>query len=65
MHNPRRLGRAGERGLPPVGAVQLVQIPRGLKTLEFPLLGTGHFALEEDGDAIARRIRCFLNAHIP
>ncbi len=38
---------------------------RGLKTLEFHLLDTGHFALEVDGDEIARLIRRFLNAHIP
>ena len=38
---------------------------RDLKTLEFHLLDTGHFALEEDGDEIARLIRRFLNAHIP
>jgi pimeloyl-ACP methyl ester carboxylesterase len=33
---------------------------RDLKNLEFHLLDTGHFALEEDGDAIARLIRDFL-----
>ena len=33
---------------------------RDLKNLEFHLLDTGHFALEEDGDVIARRIRDFL-----
>lgn len=37
---------------------------RDLKTLEFHLLDTGHFALEEDGDEIARLIRQFLNAHV-
>ena len=30
----------------------------------FPLLDTGHFALEEDGDEIGRLIRRFLNAHV-
>jgi pimeloyl-ACP methyl ester carboxylesterase len=33
---------------------------RDLKNLKFHLLDTGHFALEEDGDAIARLIRDFL-----
>jgi len=33
---------------------------RDLKTLELHLLGTGHFALEEDGHAIAGLIRRFL-----
>ncbi len=37
---------------------------RDLKTIEFHLLDTGHFALEEDGDEIARLIRQFLNAHV-
>ena len=33
---------------------------RDLEDLEFHLLDTGHFALEEDGDQIARLIRSFL-----
>jgi pimeloyl-ACP methyl ester carboxylesterase len=33
---------------------------RDLKNLEFHLLDTGHFALEEDGDVIAGRIRDFV-----
>lgn len=33
---------------------------RDLKNLEFHLLDTGHFALEEEGDLIAERIRTFL-----
>ena len=37
---------------------------RDLKNLEFHLLDTGHFALEEDGDAIANHIRSFLAKHI-
>jgi pimeloyl-ACP methyl ester carboxylesterase len=36
---------------------------RDLKNIEFHLLDTGHFALEEDGERIARLIRRFLNAH--
>ena len=34
---------------------------RDLKNLEFHLLDTGHFALEEDGDVIADSMRRFLN----
>ncbi len=37
---------------------------RDLKTIDFHLLDTGHFALEEDGDEIARHIRRFLKANI-
>ena len=33
---------------------------RDLKNLEFHLLDTGHFALEEDGEAIAQLMRTFL-----
>ncbi|NJK50919.1 alpha/beta hydrolase [Candidatus Gracilibacteria bacterium] len=35
---------------------------RDLQTIEFYLLDTGHFALEEEGDAIADYIRRFLTA---
>ncbi len=38
---------------------------RDLKTIEFHLLDTGHFALEEDGDVIAGFIRHFLRKHWP
>lgn len=37
---------------------------RDLKNLEFHLFDTGHFALEEDGVAIADHIRCFLTTHV-
>ena len=37
---------------------------RDLKNLEFHLLDTGHFALEEDGDVIAGHIRVFLGKHV-
>ncbi len=37
---------------------------RDLKHLEFHLLDTGHFALEEDGDRIAHLIRDFLERNI-
>ncbi|MBW4540195.1 MAG: alpha/beta hydrolase [Myxacorys chilensis ATA2-1-KO14] len=37
---------------------------RDLKDIEFHLLDTGHFALEEDGDAISDHIRRFLTTHV-
>ena len=37
---------------------------RDLKNLEFHLIDTGHFALEEDGDVIASHIRGFLAKHV-
>ncbi len=37
---------------------------RDLKNLEFHLLDTGHFALEEDGQVIAELIRRFLNKQV-
>jgi pimeloyl-ACP methyl ester carboxylesterase len=37
---------------------------RDLKNLEFHLLDTGHFALEEDGDLIAGYISNFLDKHV-
>ncbi|MEH2147940.1 alpha/beta fold hydrolase [Nostoc sp.] len=37
---------------------------RDLQNLEFHLFDTGHFALEEDGDAIADHIRRFITTHV-
>jgi len=37
---------------------------RDLKNLEFHLLDTGHFALEEDGRVIAKHIREFLSREV-
>jgi len=37
---------------------------RDLKNLEFHLLDTGHFALEEDGEMIARYMQSFLAKHV-
>jgi pimeloyl-ACP methyl ester carboxylesterase len=37
---------------------------RDLKKVEFHLLDTGHFALEEEGDTIARLMRRFLETHL-
>ena len=37
---------------------------RDLRNLEFHLLDTGHFALEEDGSVIAGKIRQFLNQKV-
>ncbi|MEE9120806.1 MAG: alpha/beta hydrolase [Syntrophobacteria bacterium] len=36
---------------------------RDLKNIEFHLLDTGHFALEEDGDKIAHLLTCFMAKH--
>ena len=37
---------------------------RDLKTLEFHLLDAGHFALESEGDLIARLMGDFLDRHV-
>ncbi|HEY9673194.1 MAG TPA: alpha/beta hydrolase [Waterburya sp.] len=37
---------------------------RDLPNLEFHLLDTGHFALEEDGEEIAKHIRQFLTSRL-
>lgn len=37
---------------------------RDLRTVDFNLLDTGHFALEEDGVLIAEKIRAFMAAHV-
>lgn len=37
---------------------------RDLNRIEFHLLNTGHFALEEDGDVIAALIKRFLKTHV-
>jgi pimeloyl-ACP methyl ester carboxylesterase len=37
---------------------------RDLKRVEFHLLDAGHFALESDGDPIARLMRDFLGRHV-
>jgi len=37
---------------------------RDLKEVEFHLLDAGHFALESDGDLIARLMRAFLGRHV-
>ncbi len=37
---------------------------RDLKTLEYHLLDAGHFALETDGDAVAKLMREFLGRHV-
>jgi hypothetical protein len=36
-----------------------------VKTLEYHLIDAGHFALETDGDAIAKLMREFLDRHVP
>jgi pimeloyl-ACP methyl ester carboxylesterase len=37
---------------------------RDLQTLEYHLLDAGHFALETEGDTIARLMRQFLDKHV-
>ena len=37
---------------------------RDLKNLEYHLLDTGHFALEEDGDVIAAYMEKFLDKNV-
>jgi len=37
---------------------------KDLANLEFHLLDTGHFALEQDGDTIADLMRSFLRKHV-
>ena|SRR4028118_128579 len=37
---------------------------RDLKDVELHLLDTGHFALEEEGEALANHIRQFMNTHV-
>lgn len=37
---------------------------RDLTNIDFNILDTGHFALEEDGDVIAEKIRAFLNKEL-
>jgi hypothetical protein len=46
---------------PPAGAEPY---KRDLKTLEYHLLDTGHFALEQDGDRIAGLMRAYLRKHV-
>lgn len=46
---------------PPAGAEPY---ERDLKTLEFHLIDAGHFALEIDGDTIARLMRALLAKHL-
>ena len=45
-------------------AAGAVPYKRDLKTVEFHLLDAGHFALESEGDLIARLMRDFLGRHV-
>lgn len=38
---------------------------KDLKNIDFNLLDTGHFALEEDGDFIAKKIISFFSNNLP
>lgn len=46
---------------PPAGAEPY---KRDLKTLDYHLIDAGHFALETDGDTIAKLMRKFLGKHV-
>lgn len=61
-HQPPMLIAWGKNDkiFPPAGAEPY---KRDLKTLEFHLLDAGHFALETEGDQIARLMREFLDKH--
>ncbi len=52
---------ANDKVFPPAGAYPY---KRDLKNMELHLLNTGHFALEEDGEEIANRMREFLARHL-
>jgi pimeloyl-ACP methyl ester carboxylesterase len=60
-HQPRTLivWGANDEIFPAAGAHPY---KRDLKNVEFHLLDTGHFALEEDGEVISKRIRNFLSS---
>ena len=62
-HQPPMLIVWGEHDsiFPPAGAEPY---RRDLKTLEYHLLDAGHFALETEGDTIARLMRDFLGRHV-
>jgi pimeloyl-ACP methyl ester carboxylesterase len=61
-HQPPTLIAWGKNDqiFPPAGAEPY---RRDLKNIEYHLLDTGHFALEEDGDRIADLMRQFLRKH--
>jgi pimeloyl-ACP methyl ester carboxylesterase len=63
-HQPRVLIAWGKNDLifPAAGAEPY---KRDLKTLEYHLLDAGHFALETNGDEIARLMREFFGKHVP
>jgi pimeloyl-ACP methyl ester carboxylesterase len=62
-HQPPTLVAWGKHDaiFPPAGAEPY---KRDLKNLEFHLLDAGHFALETNGDEIARLMRDFLGRHV-
>ena len=63
-HQPRTLivWGANDEIFPAAGAHPY---KKDLENLEFYLLDTGHFAIEEDGDVIAQQIRSFLTSKSP
>ena len=62
-HQPPMLIAWGKNDqiFPPAGAEPY---KRDLKTLDYHLIDAGHFALETDGDAIAKLMREFLGKHV-
>ena len=62
-HQPPTLIAWGKNDaiFPPAGAEPY---KKDLQTVEYHLLDTGHFALEEDGDRIAGLMRQFLRKHV-
>ena len=54
----------GARSRPRITARIKLMEKRDLEKLEFHLLDTGHFALEEDGGVIAGLMRSFLGRHV-
>jgi pimeloyl-ACP methyl ester carboxylesterase len=63
QHQPPILFTWGKNDaiFPPAGAEPY---KRDLRNIEYHLLDTGHFALEEDGDKIASLMRQFLPKHV-
>jgi pimeloyl-ACP methyl ester carboxylesterase len=62
-HQPPMLIAWGKNDpiFPPAGAEPY---KRDLNTLEYHLIDAGHFALETNGDEIARLMRAFLDKHV-
>jgi len=62
LNHPSRILRGKKDQIFPAAGAEMYK--RDLKTLEYHLFDTGHFALEEEGDTIARRMQEFLGKHV-